>query len=199
MDMGQDDLSDRSDEELVRVALAERGAERGQRAATVLFARHQGRLYALCYRYLPDRARALDAAQDAQLQAWRSLESFAGRGVFAAWLFTIARNRCLNTLRDGRREREDDDALEGLMDPGEGPAAAHARREEEEHLRALVERVLDPVEQEAVWLRYRERLPVDEITRMLEITLASGARGVLQRALRKLRGALDGSEGGLEA
>jgi DNA-directed RNA polymerase specialized sigma24 family protein len=41
-----------------------------------------------------------------------------------------------------------------------------------------------------LWLRCFEKVPVDEITRMLGITEASGARGVLQRARRRLRAAL---------
>jgi hypothetical protein len=37
-------------------------------------------------------------------------------------------------------------------------------------------------------------LPLEEITRMLAIEAASGARGVLQQARRKLRRALDDLE-----
>ena len=48
----------------------------------------------------------------------------------------------------------------------------------------------DAREQEAIYLRCFERLPVDEITSLLSITGASGARGLLQSARRKLRAAL---------
>ena len=36
-----------------------------------------------------------------------------------------------------------------------------------------------------------ERMPVDEITKMLKIESASGARGVLQTARRKLKAAME--------
>ena len=48
-------------------------------------------------------------------------------------------------------------------------------------------------EQKAIWLRCFERVPIDEITRLLGIEASTGARGVLQRARRKLRTALDRS------
>ena len=60
----------------------------------------------------------------------------------------------------------------------------------EEELLELIRRVLDPEEQQAIWLRGFEMMPVDEITKVLAITEASGARGVLQRARRKLRVAI---------
>jgi DNA-directed RNA polymerase specialized sigma24 family protein len=61
----------------------------------------------------------------------------------------------------------------------------------------LLARHLKPTEHEAVVLRYFECLPVDEITQVLGITQASGARGVLQSAKRKLRAAF-ADQGGSE-
>jgi len=43
---------------------------------------------------------------------------------------------------------------------------------------------------EALWLRCFEHMPVDEIGRVMRLENASGARGLLQRARRKLRAAL---------
>ena len=47
--------------------------------------------------------------------------------------------------------------------------------------------------QEGEWLLV-ERLPVDEITRLLGLDTASGARGLLQTARRKMRAALKHDE-----
>ena len=38
---------------------------------------------------------------------------------------------------------------------------------------------------------FRERMGIDEVTRIMRLDNASGARAVLQRARRKLRAALD--------
>ena len=55
---------------------------------------------------------------------------------------------------------------------------------------ALIRSALEPEEQKVIWLRCFDRMPVEEITRVLGIESASGARSVLQRARRKLRAAL---------
>jgi len=54
----------------------------------------------------------------------------------------------------------------------------------------VIEASLDSVEQQAIRLRCFERMPVDAITRALDIRGSAGARAVLQRARRKLRAAL---------
>ena len=57
-------------------------------------------------------------------------------------------------------------------------------------MQALLRDHLSPLEQEAIWLRCFEGLPVPEVTRLLGLTHASGARSVLQSAREKLRTAL---------
>ena len=61
----------------------------------------------------------------------------------------------------------------------------------EEELLELIRERLDAVEQQALWLRCFEKIPVDEITEMLGIESASGARAVLQKSRRKLRAAMN--------
>ena len=54
-----------------------------------------------------------------------------------------------------------------------------------------MDEVLTKQEKDALWMRCFEALPVDVITRQLDITGATGARAVLQKARRKLRRALE--------
>ena len=58
--------------------------------------------------------------------------------------------------------------------------------ERAEVIRAAAVAVLDEVEQEAVYLRYAEGMGQEQITEILGLTNATGARGVLQRCRRKL-------------
>jgi len=165
--------------------------EEGRRAAGQLLGRYRGRVYTWCYRVVGDHDRALDLAQEVLLKAWRALPGFGGRSRVSSWLFAIARNECLTAVRP-RTLRVDPhvDPVELLVEH-EDPPMVLATREEEAAMEALLRDHLSPVEQEAIWLRCFERLPVPEVTRLLGLTNTSGARSVLQSAREKLRAVLE--------
>src|SRR3954452_10149784 len=64
--------------------------------------RHRRELHVHCYRMLGSFEEAEDALQDALVRAWRARHSFAGDSL-RAWLYKIATNVCLDTLRRARR------------------------------------------------------------------------------------------------
>src|SRR5262245_54463262 len=57
-----------------------------------------------CYRMPGSRQDAEDALQDTLLAAWLGLAGFEGRASIRTWLFRIATNRCLNSLRSASRQ-----------------------------------------------------------------------------------------------
>lgn len=151
-----------------------------------LFTQHQGRVYAACLRFVRSPEQAKELAQDVLLTAFVKLPEFRGESEFSTWLYGIARNRCMNAIRK-RSESLTDDGIFETTDL-ELSVVSQMRREER---RALIIKaaaaVLDPHEQEAVYLRYAEGLSQDQITQVLEISGSSGARGLLQRCRRKLK------------
>jgi RNA polymerase sigma-70 factor (ECF subfamily) len=187
----------RSDEWLVRRASTGSDPEEARRAAGELFGRYHRRVYVWCFRVMGDHERALDVAQDAMMSAYRNLSSFRSESRFSSWLFAIARNRCISAMRSTGLERDesiDVDSLAGHADPLD----VLTEQMEEEHVLQLVRETLQTDEQTALWLRCFERMPVDEITRLMHLDSASGARGLLQAARRKLRAALSRRQEGTE-
>ena len=164
----------------------------GQRAVATLLDRYRDRVYAWCWRHVRERELALDLAQDVLIAAYRNLTGFGERARFSSWLFAIARNRCLSERRRQRPPLQDDEVLALVADERPGPDRALEESLDEQHLLAAIRRHLTPLEQDALWLRVHEQLPVDEITQLLDIQEQSGARAVLQRARRRLRAALAG-------
>jgi RNA polymerase sigma-70 factor (ECF subfamily) len=150
-----------------------------------LFVAHQDRVYALCLRFARQPELAAELAQDVLLRAYQKLPEFRGESKFSTWLLSIARYECLNAVRRKRDLLTEDGVLEA-GDPSRSALDALRAREREELLRAAAEAVLDPIEQEAVSLRYTEHLPLEAITEILGLDSASGARGLLQRCKRKL-------------
>jgi RNA polymerase sigma-70 factor, ECF subfamily len=69
-----------------------------------LVRRYRRELHVYCYRMLGSFDEAEDHVQEVLLRAWRSRESFQGRSSPRTWLYRVATNACLDTLRrDARR------------------------------------------------------------------------------------------------
>src|SRR5882724_7871213 len=66
----------------------------------------------LVYRMLRDATEAEDIAQNVFIQVHKSAARYQVSSKFTTWLFTIARNLCLNELR--RRSRHPADSMEAV-------------------------------------------------------------------------------------
>ncbi len=56
-----------------------------------------------CYRFTGSLQDAEDMVQETMLRAWRKRDTFAGRATFRAWLYKIATNACLDSLKKASR------------------------------------------------------------------------------------------------
>ena len=69
-----------------------------------LVRRYRRELHVYCYRMLGSFDEAEDHVQEVLLRAWRSREGFQGQSSPRTWLYRVATNACLDTLRrDARR------------------------------------------------------------------------------------------------
>jgi RNA polymerase sigma-70 factor, ECF subfamily len=86
-------------------------AKRGDRAAfTELVEKYKRPVMNFVFRSLRDEIEAEDLAQNVFLQAYKSRSRYRQTAKFSTWLFTIARNLCLNEIR--RRSRHPAESIE---------------------------------------------------------------------------------------
>jgi RNA polymerase sigma-70 factor (TIGR02960 family) len=164
-----------------------------------------------CYRMLGSLQDAEDVLQDTLLAAWQGLGGFEERSSIRTWLYRIATNRCLNSLRSARRrpakewdipqveppeptelgevvwlEPYPDSLLEGAIKAPLGPEARY-QQTEAISLAFVTALQLLPARQRAV-LILREVLGyrANEVADMLDTTVES-VNSALKRARASLR------------
>lgn len=179
-----------SDEELLAIVRSGGDAERRRAAATELVSRYRDSVYLWCFRYTGDVERALDLSQDVLTSVWERMGTFEGRARFSSWLYAVTRNRCIDASRHVSYLL-DEDAVASAPDHNPLPDAALNDEQDEQWLLQTIRTELQPDEQQAIWLRCIERMGIDDVTRIMKLENASGARAVLQRARKKLRTALE--------
>lgn len=182
-----------SDEQLVATYRAEKGRPSGAAYLDELFRRHRQRVATWCYRLTGDVDAAADLAQDVFLKAFQRLDSFRGESRFTTWLYSIARNQCMDALRSrpASLEQPQERLFEEVADPhAEDISMALEREQSEQLIRQLVREALDETESKVMSLHYVEELSLDAITRLLGLKNPSGAKAYIVNARRKLNRAL---------
>ena len=129
---------------------------------------------------------AEDVLQRTFLDAWRHADSYDPQHRFAGWLFTIARNRAVDTLRARR-------AHVGLEAAGDLVGEDGRETVERIALAADVRRALaglPPHERDAVRLTYFEQLQQTEIAERLGVPVGT-VKARVSRGMRRLADLLE--------
>lgn len=182
-----------SDEELVSRYRAQAGSAAADSLWRELFERHHRRVALWCLRLTGDQEAAADLAQEIFIKAFKSLDSFRGESKFSTWLYSIARNHCFNEVkaRAARPEQAGELALAGLIDASPNPQSQLERETSAAAVRALLKGSLSEVESQVMTLHYAEDLPLDAVSRLLNLDNASGAKAYIVSAKRKLARAVE--------
>lgn len=157
-----------------------------------LAAEHERAIYLLCLRMTGNRQDAQDCAQEALLRAFRAYSRFRGEARFKTWLYRIAHNACVDSLR----ARRADVSLEHLREAGfDAPdtraPTPYLAMEEAQRRQALLRAIGQlPVDQRAVLtLRDIQGLSYEEIADVLD-TPEGTVKSRLNRARERLRALL---------
>jgi len=180
---------------------------------------HRRELQVHCYRMLGSFADAEDALQDTLLAAWQGLAGFEGRASLRTWLYRIATNRCLNTLRSASRrparewnipevelpeptrlgevvwlEPFPDALLEGATGVPPGPEARYEQTESISLAFVTALQILPPRQLAVLILRDVLGFHANEVAGMLDSTVES-VTSALKRARASLQRRLPSAAG----
>lgn len=156
-----------------------------------LYDRHSRAVYGLILRILQQAGTAEEVVQDVFLQLWRNAEQYdESRGPFVPWLFTLARNRALDTLRlKSERQRRREEQTEELPPVVTAPQYEKELDEKRraEKVRALIG-ALNPQQKRAIELAYFEGLSHSEIAEALKEPLGTVKSWIRNGLLRLKEG-----------
>jgi len=152
-------------------------ARRGE-AFDLIVARYQPKILRLGFAILGERAAAEDAAQDALLRIWRSIDRFRGESSLSTWIYAIARNVALSARKSTR-------VLAPLIEPVVTVGApSHATPDLMRMMAALPE-----LQRRVVILFYLEGKSYIETAALLDLPMGT-VKTYLHRARKELAASL---------
>lgn len=181
-DSARSPLAEPSDEELV-----ERAREGSIHAFEVLVRRYQPRIRGFLEKQLGNSEDAEDVTQRTFLQVYSGLDRFKPGHQFRAWLFTIARRRGIDFLRQlgTRQKMEQQFRDEQLPDSGPNPRTVVGGMETVDELWLWISDRLDARSREILWLKIQEELEIKEIAKIVKLT-QTHVKVLLHRARKTL-------------
>jgi RNA polymerase sigma-70 factor (ECF subfamily) len=152
-----------------------------RRALTLIMRRYGDAVFRYCCELVRDEAVAEDVHQQVFVEAYRDLPSFQQRSHLRTWLLGIARHRCLDAVKTGRRwqNRYKNDTPTDITDDTPLPADDIDQRRMIDALRHCLGE-LAPSSRSAVLLRFRESLSYEEMA-----SLSTEKAGTLQQRVAR--------------
>ena len=174
------------------------GVKQGDEASfELLLQRYRRPLCHFLNRMVRDAAHAEDLAQEVFLRVYRARREYEPSAKFTTWLFRIATNLALNSLRDGRHRQaevsldapaEGQDGSEMTLDVPDGAPVVEQQLVERDRVGVVRRAIfaLPEKQRAAVLLHKYQELDYDEIARILGCSV-SALKSLLFRAYETLR------------
>jgi RNA polymerase sigma-70 factor, ECF subfamily len=144
---------------------------------------HQGLIHKVCFMYERNDESRKDLFQEVVLQLWRAFPSFKGQAKITTWIYRIALNTAISSLRKTSRTPESTD-LDNLKFQIADDNESASRREQFQMLENAINQ-LSEIEKAMIML-YLDEIPYEEIAETLGIT-QNNVRVKMNRIREKLK------------
>ena len=132
-----------------------------------LILRYHRRVYAFVIQFCQNPSDAAELTQDTFVRAFQAINSFHPQRPFAAWLFTIARNNCIDHHRSAPPIA---DAPVPELPDANDPGRQLLQAEDRMGIWDQARRLLPAGQFTALWLKYAEDMSIGEISQVLQKT-----------------------------
>jgi len=174
------------------VRLVERAAGGNFEAFGKLYGIFLDRIYRYAFHQVQDRMTAEDITEEVFVKAWKAIKSCKGKGpTFSAWIYRIAHNHIINTLRSTRKFASID--MENIAEISSPKLEVEMKLEQQELTEMIAD--LPQNQRQVVVLKFIEGLDNREIGKIMR--KSEGAVRILQmRSLTTLRQKIGGGKYG---
>jgi len=170
-----------------------RKAQRGDRQAfEVILSRYERPIFSFIYHFFQNPALCEDLTQETFLRAFRFIKSFRTKEKLSTWLFSIAKNLCIDELRRMRKgttvdiDAVDPEALVADGGSANDPLSASIHLQEGDLVHRAVARLPEKY-RTCIVLFYFSELSYEEISEVMQISL-SNTKILLFRGKKMLAG-----------
>lgn len=150
-----------------------------------IYARYKQRILVFCIQYMQNRDAAEDVFQDVFVKVFKHQEELAQKENVGAWLFTVARNTCLNAIRDRGIGQKYVEYVEPEALSMHGDSMPRVEFDVKEYIQWALAK-LSPDLREAIVLREFQEFSYDDIAKITG-TSVSNVKVRIFRARQRLR------------
>jgi RNA polymerase sigma factor (sigma-70 family) len=162
--------------------------ERVQRGDTNAFSclvtKYQDVVFSIALKVLKNRNDAEEMAQETFIKAYRSISTFRGKSKFSTWLFSIAYNTCISSVRKKKFPATSIDLVR-LNDEEDDWDDLELTEEERSKMLEMSLKKLPEDDYTLIILYYYEEQSIEDVSRIVGLS-ESNVKVKLHRARKKL-------------
>jgi len=170
-----------------------------QKAYDALLKRYQNGIYNMIYQMIKNREETEDLVQETFIKAFHSLASYNDNFAFSTWLYKIAFNNCIDTIRkkklktlsiDKPIQFSEGEAKHEIRDDSRSPESSFLFTERKKIIQKTINSLPERY-RSVIILRHQEERSYEEISVILNITLGTvkarifRAREMLKKKLQE--------------